>query len=504
MYRKKIKFYNSILFRMSILVLGLGAGGILLITCFVKMQMRYNIEKQVTEEMQQIRDNSLLYVHQILLLNNAVVEKEGFEECVQSVMEQLESVGYRETAYYNLDGELLESSGNRFDKDTEKEDLKKAMEKDSTFALSYKKGSRCEVYFTMPVEIIGKRIGYIRYFFDYGKQYRREWNTFERTIWITAAVFALICFVTWVMLYRMLSAIQDLSGATSEISSRLADGEFDREAARYLTAGGRKDEIGELSGNFARMLFVAERQFQKIQEDNRRIRTLLNSRQEFYNNVTHELKTPLTTISGYAQLMEKNGQEDTELFFKGTGHILQESRRLHRMVVQLLEMQEEKEADEKKRLNLTELLMNVADTMQLKAGRRQNKIVLEGAEKGFLIEGREDKLRQVFINLIDNAIKYGRPKESIRLKITGQKGSVKISVANRGEGIRKEDAESIFEPFFCADRALSRELGSTGLGLSISKKIVEEHDGTISVTSTPKETTVFTVCFPDTGGEKEI
>lgn len=148
--------------------------------------------------------------------------------------------------------------------------------------------------------------------------------------------------------------------------------------------------------------------------------------------------------------------------------------------------------------------MNVADTMQLKAGRRQNKIVLEGAEKGFLIEGREDKLRQVFINLIDNAIKYGRPKESIRLKITEQKGSVKISVANRGAGIRKEDAESIFEPFFCADRALSRELGSTGLGLSISKKIVEEHDGTISVTSTPKETTVFTVCFPDTGGEKEI
>ena len=91
MYQKKIKFVNSILFRMSLWVLGFGVGGILLITCFVRLQMRYNIEKQVTEEMQQIRDNTLLYVHQILLLNNAVVEEEGFEECVQAVKEQLKS-----------------------------------------------------------------------------------------------------------------------------------------------------------------------------------------------------------------------------------------------------------------------------------------------------------------------------------------------------------------------------------------------------------------------------
>lgn len=481
---------------MSLWVLGVGIGGILLITCFAGLQMRYNIEKQVTEEMQQIRDNTLLYVHQILLLNNAVVGEEGFKESVRAVKEQLKSVGYRQAAYYDLDGELLERSGSRIEPGAKREDLEKAMELDSTFTLSCKKDSRCDVYFTMPVEIMGKRIGYISYFFDYGEQYRREWNTFERTLWIVAVIFVLICLITWMILCRVLSSIRNLSRVTSEISSRLSDGQFDHGAAERLTLNGRNDEIGELSLNFTRMLDVAEEQFQRIQEDNSRIRKLLNSRQEFYNNVTHELKTPLTTISGYAQLMERNGQEDKELFRKGTEHILRESRRLHRMVVQLLEMQEEKGAEEKKSLNLTELIINAADTMQIKAKRYNSRIVLERIENNCYVKGREDKLCQVFINLIDNAVKYGEPEETVRLGVYLKKDRVCISVANRGQGIDKKDLENIFEPFFRADRELSRELGSTGLGLSISRKIVKDHGGNIEVKSMPGEETVFTVDLP--------
>lgn len=489
---------------MSLWVLGVGIGGILLITCFVRFQMRYNIEKQITEEMQQIRDNTLLYIHQILLLNNDIVGEEGFEKSVRAVKQQLRSVGYREAAYYNLDGELLEQSGNRILPGEKREDFEKAMELNSTFTLYCRKDSQCEVYFTMPVEIIGKRIGYISYYFDYGEQYRREWNTFERTFWITAVIFALICLITWIMLWRMVSSIRNLSRVTSEISLRLSEGQFDHAAAGQLTFNGRKDEIGELSLNFTRMLDVAEEQFQRIQDDNSRIRNLLNSRQEFYNNVTHELKTPLTTISGYAQLMEKNGQEDRELFYKGTRHILGESTRLYRMVIQLLEMQEEKGTKDKKVLNLTALIVNVADTMQIKAKRYNSRIVPEGIETDYYVKGREDKLRQVFINLVDNAIKYGEPGETIRLIAEAKKDKVCVSVVNRGQGIENKDLENIFEPFFRTDKELSRELGSTGLGLSISRKIVKEHGGNIEADSTPGEETVFMVSFPGIGSEVNV
>lgn len=501
MYRKKTKFTNSILFRMSLWVLGIGIGGVFLITCFVRMQMRHNIEKNVTEEMRKIRDNSLLYVHQILLLNDAVVEEEGFRQCIQAVEEQLKSIGYREAAYYSLNGELLRSSGKRFDNGTEREDFKRAISQDSTFTLTYGEEGQCYVYFTMPVEILGKRIGYISYYFDYGELYQREWGTLKRTVWITGLIFVLICIVSLVMLYRMISSVRTLSRATSRISANLKDGEFDSSAVRDLNLSRRKDEIGELAENFTGLLGVAEEQFEKIQKDKDRILELLNSRQEFYNNVTHELKTPLTTISGYAQLMEKNGASDRELFLKGTQHILTESSRLHRMVVQLLEMQEDK-SGERKRVDLAALLRNVLDTMQIKARRHKNKLILKEDGQDYFVMGREDKLRQVFINLIDNAVKYGEPDAPIRLKLAGEGGFVTVSVINRGQGIGESDLENIFEPFYRADREMSRELGSTGLGLALSKKIVAEHNGEIRVESSPGEETVFTVRLPE--AEREV
>ena len=501
MCRRETRFASSILFWMSLWVLGLGIGGILLITGFVRIQMRHNIEKNITEEMEKVRDNSLLYVHQILLLNDAVVEEEGFRQCIREVEEQIKSAGYREAAYYDLDGNLLKGSGSRFDGGNEREDFKQAVEQDSTFTLSYKGNGQCEVYFTMPVEIMEKRIGYISYYFDYQKMYQREWDTLEQTIGITVLTFVFICAVIWVILYRTIYAVRVLSRATSQISAHLKDGEFESSVVENLGLHHRKDEIGELSGNFIGLLGVAKEQFAKIQEDKDRILKLLSSRQEFYNNVTHELKTPLTTISGYAQLMEKNGLSDTELFLKGTEHILRESSRLHRMVVQLLEMQEEKSPSVKSRLDLTKLLGNVADTMQIKAKRQGSKIMLKGIGENVFVDGQEDKLRQIFINLIDNAIKYGEPKAVIRLEIAKGNGALEVSVANKGQGIKANDLENIFEPFYRADKELSRELGSTGLGLSLSRKIAREQGGEIRVKSTPGEETVFTVSLPEAESE---
>lgn len=496
MCQRKIRFADSILFRMSLWVLGILFGGIFLIICFVQMQMRYNIEKQITGEMQQIRDNSILYVHQILLLNDAVIEEEGFKQCIGMIESQLKSIGYRDAAYYDMNENPLKTSGERFDSGTRRADFEKAVRGDSTFTLSYGAHNRCDVYFTIPVEIMGKRIGFISYYFDYSGLYKREWDTFGRVIGITVFIFILLCLVIWMILYRMIFSIRSLSRATSEISSHLEEGQFDSKAIRELKFRGRTDEIGELAGNFQELLSMTEEQFQKIEKDKNRILKLLNSRQEFYNNVTHELKTPLTTISGYAQLMEKSGLEDTELFCKGTEHILRESSRLHRMVIQLLEMQDEESCLESKCLNLAEVLKNVADDMDIKAKRQKNRLILEGVNETCLVNGREDRIRQVLINLIDNAVKYGEPEETIRLGLTVQDGFAHISVSNKGQGIKRDDLENIFEPFYRADKERSREIGSTGLGLAISKKIVEEHGGRIRVESVPGKDTVFTVSFP--------
>lgn len=484
-------------------ILLFGAASIFFVTGFVKMQIRNNIEKQVTEEMLRVRDNSEIYVRQLLLLNDCQIDGEGFEECAGEIEEQLKSAGYCDVALYDLEGGRITEDGQGTFGGRRREDFERALKNENAFTLRYGKKGKCDAYFTMPVNLMGKPVGLISYFFDYREIYEREWDTVSGIIHVSVSVFAVICTVIWMLIYRMVLPIRKLSRATGIVSEHLADGQLDSGIIENLKFDGRKDEIGELSQNYMQMLKVTMEQFEKIQKDKEHILKLWSSRQEFYNNVTHELKTPLTTISGYAQLIEENGLSDEELFHGGMEHIRKESTRLYGMVVHLLEMQDRDAFLETEKFDLAELLRNVAGMMQLKAKRYGSVITAEGDAGSYPIMGHPDRIRQVLINLTDNAIKYGEPGEEIRLRIYRQARSVQIDVSNRGRGIDKEEMDNIFEPFYRADREQSAELGSSGLGLAISKKIMEEHGGDIRVASRPGEETVFTVRFPDERKRKE-
>ena len=375
---RKNRFTSSILFRISAWILFFGAASIFFVTDFMKTQMRNNIEKQVTEEMLRVRDNSELYVRQLLLLNDCQIDGEGFEECAEEIEEQLKSAGYHDVALYNLEGSRLTEGGLGIFDGEKRKDFMRALENESAFTLRYGKKGKCEAYFTMPVNLMGKPVGIISYFFDYREVYEREWDTVSGIIHVSVSAFAIICIVIWMIIYRMVSPIRKLSRATGDISEHLADGQFDSSIIENLKFDRRKDEIGELFQNYMQMLKVVMEQFEKIRKDKEHILKLWSSRQEFYNNVTHELKTPLTTISGYAQLIEENGLSDEELFRGGMEHIRKESVRLYGMVVQLLEMQDRAAFLETERLDLAELLRNVAGSMQMKAKRYGSAVVAEG------------------------------------------------------------------------------------------------------------------------------
>lgn len=491
--------------------------------------------------MQRVRDNSLLYVQQTLLLNDSRMDAAGFEQYREEIERQLKAAGYREVFLCGPGGTLLTGDDRSFETRKLQEDFIQAQNQESALTIHYGSGGQCQVFFSMPVILREQFIGIISSSFDYGELYGGQLETIRQMIGITVTVFTLICLVIWLTVYRILSPIRKLSRAANEISAHLTEGQTGSAILGKLHLQGRKDEIGELYLNDMEMLRVIEEQFQKIHEDRDRILALWNSRQEFYNNVTHELKTPLTTISGYAQLMEKKGPGDEELFYTGTEHILRESTRLHRMVVQLLELQNRADTEEVKRLDLAETLRSVSETMEIKAKRYGNILVLEGTNGRFPVIGKEDKIRQVLINVIDNVIKYGEPGKPIHIGITGseesgkpvrigitgseepgkpvhigitgseepgksvrigttgqghREGRVQITVSNQGQGIRQEELETIFEPFYRVDKGRSRELGSSGLGLSIAARIMEEHGGQISAASIPGGTTTFTICFP--------
>jgi len=465
-------------------------------------QIEKSQEEQITRELETIRENTEVYVRQLLILNGANNDKESFEALAESIVQEFYSSGRYEMAVYSTEGELLadrfgKSNEEKLKKSGQTQDLEEALNGNTAFTMVYPDEDTLEVWFSMPVIVEGKNIGLLRYHMDYTEIWQQG-KQMENTILRTAAVvFAAAFFLIFLLLNRMLRPIQRLSKVSRQMTRDLEQNQVNTDLLAGLADSRRKDEIGELSRDYSTMLYKTGEYIQKMEDDKDQILSLLNSRQEFYNNVTHELKTPLTTIQGYAQLMEADGGRDPKLSEKGISHILHESTRLHRMVIQLLEMADREKQEEPVPVDMGRLIRSVAEAMEIKANRYGNHIRLS-LEPDLSVWGQEERLRQVFINLIDNAVKYGEAGTEIRIcGCRKEKGQLLFSVTNKGKPMTEEELRHIFEPFYRADKEFSREQGSAGLGLPICRKIMREHKGIIWAENRPEEDVSFFLLFPE-------
>ena len=215
------------------------------------------------------------------------------------------------------------------------------------------------------------------------------------------------------------------------------------------------------------------------------IRKLETVRRDFVANVSHELKTPLTSIKGFVETLLEGGLEDkgnSRQFLK----IIQEhTERLNSLINDLLDLSciESKELVlHKQSINLRVLAQRVLSGFDSGAKKKSILLVNELDEKLNLTVD-EDRIEQVFTNLIDNAVKFNRDKGLVKIYSRDEGDKVKIVVEDTGAGIPAKDLPRIFERFYRVDKARSRELGGTGLGLSIVKHIIELHSGSVGVES---------------------
>lgn len=217
-------------------------------------------------------------------------------------------------------------------------------------------------------------------------------------------------------------------------------------------------------------------------------------RQEFTANVSHELKTPLQSIIGSAELME-NGivkEEDVPRF---VGHIHKEASRLVNLIDDIIRLSQLDEGTEMTREDVSlrvlseEVCETLADAAKLKD------VSLEVTGDDGIINGVRRLLYEVVYNLCDNAIKYNNPGGHIKISIAEQQEVVQISVSDNGIGIAPEHQDKIFERFYRVDKSHSKQSGGTGLGLSIVKHAVQYHNGKITVNSEPNKGTTFSILF---------
>jgi len=272
-----------------------------------------------------------------------------------------------------------------------------------------------------------------------------------------------------------------------ETARHIAEGEFGKQI--QVTSD---DEVGRLSRSFNRMSTQLKEKIEAIER-------LDSLRQELLSDVSHELRTPLTIIQGFSEAVLDGlvkSKEQEQLYLT---NIIDESKRLRRLVDDLLDlkgMEAAKTFDEMEYVVLNKLAQITVERLKHMAFSKEIKLTLTVPEQKITIWGNIDRLKQVLTNLLDNAIKHSEAGGSVCVELGMKNKYTFISVRNSGPGIPREELENIWERFYKVDKSRSRRGTGTGLGLSIVKKIVEMHGGKVSASSELGQGAVFTFYLP--------
>lgn len=279
----------------------------------------------------------------------------------------------------------------------------------------------------------------------------------------------------------MLDAMEKNEMTHVELSVRTNPGH--RLIRGYLS---RLDHEGETYGAVA------------LLEDITDLRNLEQMRTDFAANVTHELKTPLTSIRGFVETLKAGAIEDPETAKYFLSIIETESDRLYRLINDILSvssMESGRRRLSTERLSLGQYAQEVCEFLRGAAREKNIELTVEADENSF-IQANKDHLKQLLINLVENAVKYTLEGGQVCVRVQRDGEQVKLLVRDTGIGIEQEHISRLFERFYRVDKGRSRAMGGTGLGLAIVKHIVQEMGGRIDVESKIGEGTQFTVQIP--------
>ncbi len=237
-----------------------------------------------------------------------------------------------------------------------------------------------------------------------------------------------------------------------------------------------------------------------VMSDMTRIHRLENLRRDFVANVSHELKTPVTSIQGFAEALQEGGLADPEQTRRYVSIISKHAQRLNAIIDDLLSLSRLEDGSDRRAITfeyhrLEGVLKAAIELSAVKAEQKQITVTLQCDDD---IEAKINAplLEQAIVNLIDNAVKYSDPGAAVEVRVNQQGGQTTINVKDVGCGIAAEHLSRIFERFYVVDKSRSRKLGGTGLGLAIVKHIAQVHGGHVTVESTPGKGSTFAFHLP--------
>lgn len=303
----------------------------------------------------------------------------------------------------------------------------------------------------------------------------------KQNIFLFLKIDALICLVfAIVMLFMsklLTKPIENLMSCTQQIAS----GEY----ANRVTVQS-KDEFGTLAKQFNLMAETIENKMRELELSN-------EEKETFIHNFTHELKTPLTSIIGYANFI-RTSKYDERLFFEASEYIYKEGKRLEQMAFKMMDLIYAREPNlEWTVVDMVHLLQDVRKILKAKLDEKQIELIIEGSPNILPVDVNLMKI--LFCNVVENAIKASSPYSQILVKIVKIEDKVIVSVIDAGMGIASEHLSKIGQPFYTVDPARTRKNNGAGIGLSICKKVAKAHGASFNIESELGKGTTISLTF---------
>lgn len=297
---------------------------------------------------------------------------------------------------------------------------------------------------------------------------------FNRFIGVVGGCVILVSvLLAWYFSKRITEPIKELA----TLSQKMADLDFD---AKYTSGG--SNEIGVLGENFNRMSERLEQTISNLKEANYKLQKDIeqkekreNMRSEFLGNVSHELKTPIALIQGYAEGLKEGVNDDPESREFYCEVIMDEAGKMNRMVKNLLALNQLEFGEDDvqfERFDITSLISGVLQSLDILIGQKEAQVIFRH-KNPIYVWADEFKVEQVVRNYVNNALNHVDGEKVIEIKITQENDVAKITVFNTGTPIPEEDLPHIWEKFYKVDKARTREYGGNGIGLSIVKAIMD-------------------------------
>lgn len=297
--------------------------------------------------------------------------------------------------------------------------------------------------------------------------------------------FVIAFFFVWLMSKRMADSILK---PLQEISAVIRKADFGKEKIEFQNYS--YSELQEITDALQTMNNQIAKNLENLEREKQ-------IRQEFFTNASHELKTPLTSIRGYSELLRQHAITDPDQIDHCLDCVLKESDHMTKLINDILTISKLESKDyvvQKSHIKLKDLLENVLNSLSVQA--KAMNLDIDASCENVTVYANLDHIQGILYNLISNAIKYNKPNGKIIIIIKERLDNILIKVMDTGIGISKEDQEKVFQRFYRVDKQRSKIVAGTGIGLAIVKHIVQFYNGSISLKSKENEGTSIEISLP--------